>query len=132
MIWLLVLCTAILVFATAEVQIWGFTLNRHAWWMRNHPHNERRCINYKQIYATSIFSSGLSAITLFAWIWLMVMGCTCPWSAWLIGVYFIIALGSKMVLISYLSTIAKLCRLNKYYYPPVTVWLCKKFQEWSE
>ena len=128
--WIIVICSALLILATAEVQIWGFTLNRHAWWMKKHPGLERRCINYKSLFYTSIYTSVLSAITMFAWIFLIVMGCACSISGWLLVFLFFIAIGSKILLISYLHLIAKLCRLNKYYYPPLTVWLCKKFNGW--
>ena len=130
--WLIVICSALLILATSEVQIWGFTLNRHAWWMKEHPGLERRCINYKSLFYTSIFTSGLSAITLFAWIWLVIMGCACTLSGWMLFFLFFIALGAKILLIAYLALIAKLCRLNNYYYPPLTVWLCKKFQGWTK
>lgn len=130
--WIIVICTAILIFATSEVLVWSFTLNRHAWWMKNHPESERRCINFKSLYITSIFTGVLSGMNLFAWIYLLVMGCTCPISTALTFTLFFLALGAKLILISYLSLIAKLCRLNKYYYPPVTVWLCNRFQEWTK
>lgn len=126
---LIVICTTILILATSEVLIWSFTLNRHAWWTKNHPETERRSINYKSLLYTSTFTAVLSAITLFAWILLLTMGCTCPSSLPFTFLLFFIAIGSKLVLISYLSLIAKLCRLNKYYYPPITVWLCSKFKE---
>jgi len=128
--WLIVICSALLILATAEVQIWGFTLNRHAWWMKEHPGLERRCINYKSLFYTSIYTSLLSAVTMFAWIFLIIFGCVCPVSGWLLIFLFFIAMGSKLILISYLHLIAKLCRLSKYYYPPLTVWMCNKFQEW--
>jgi hypothetical protein len=63
---------------------------------------------------------------------IVVMGCACPISGWLLIFLFFIAIGSKMILISYLSLIAKLCRLNRYYYPPLTTWLCKQYTEMCE
>jgi hypothetical protein len=132
MTWLIVLATAILIFATSEVQVWSFTLNRHAWWMKKHPELEKRCINYKSLFYTSTFTALLSALTLFVWIYILVMGCMCPLSGIVIPALFFIGMGAKVVLISYLYLVAKLCRLNQYYYPPVTNWLIKKWIRWTE
>lgn len=124
-LWLLIICTIILVISTAEVQVWSFTLNRHAWWMKNHPKLERRCINYKSLFYTSTFTSVLSALTLFLWIYIIVMGCACSTVLFITMCLFCIAMGSTFILIGYLQLIAKLCGLKKYYYPPLSVWLCK-------
>ncbi len=125
---LITICTLITVIITAEVQIWGFTLNRHALWVRDNPVDERRVVNWKSLAYNSVLTASLSIITLLIWIWMIVMGgITYPlfFLLWLIGT------GFNIILISYLSLIAKLCRLNKYYYPPLTVYIARWFMKWT-
>ena len=128
MVWLTVICSIILIIVTSEVLLWSFTLNRHAWWIKTHPKEDKRNINYKSLFYNSTFTAIISIITLFVWIYLVIMGCACH--AMLLPLLFIIALGGSMVIICYLSLIAKLCRLDKYYYPPLTVKLCKWYKQW--
>lgn len=125
---LITICTIITVVITAEVQIWGFTLNRHAHWVKNNPVDERRVINWKSLSYNSILTASLSSTSLLTWIWIITMGGIAypmVFVLWLHGI------GFNTILISYLSLIAKLCRLNKYYYPPLTVYIAKKFMNWT-
>ena len=127
---LITIFSVLIVLAVAEVQIWGFTVNRHAWWMKNHPTQDKRRINYKSLFYASAFTSLLSLIMLFAWMYTIVLGTSaCNASIFLVTLFFIVGFGSSSVLISYLSLISRLCRLNKYYYPPLSSWLCKKIQK---
>ncbi len=127
--WLIVIASILLIAATTEVQLWCFTLNRHAWWLKNHPLKDRRSVSYKSLYFLSTFSALLSGLTLFTWMFIVTMGCACPISAPLFVMIWVIAMGSKVVLVSYLHLIAKLCRLSKYYYPILTVKLCQFYKK---
>lgn len=125
---LIVIASILLIAATTEVQLWCFTLNRHAWWSKNHPENDRRSINYKSLFYTSTVTAILSALTLATWMFIVVMGCNCPLSVVVIPALWFIGMGSKLILISYLTLIAKLCRLNEYYYPHISIWICRLFK----
>ena len=127
--WFIVIATILLIVATIEVQTWCFTLNRHAWWSKKYPSLDRRSINYKSLFYTSTFSCLLSFLTLLSWIIVITLGCSCPVASIMFFVFWMIAMGSKLVLISFLTLIAKLCRLNKNYYPSLTVWLCDKYKK---
>jgi len=129
MTWLIMIATILLIVATTEVQLWCFTLNRHAWWLQHHPHEDRRSVNYKSLYYSSTFAALLSALTLFTWIFIMVMGCSCSISIPATIMLWFIAMGGKLVLISHLSLLSKLCRLNKYYYPILTTMLCHQYKK---
>lgn len=125
---LIIIFSILIVLATTEVQIWGFTINRHAWWMKNNPHLEKRRINYKSLFWSSIFTAVLSLMMLLAWMITVMMIATCTSSYVLICLFFFVGFGSSAVLISYLSLISKLCGLNKYYYPPLSSWVCGKIK----
>jgi len=121
---IITICSILLILIVSEVQIWSFTLNRHAYWLKKHPELDRRNINYKSLFYTSMHCSILSLITLLLWIFAIVMGngyMTITFTVFL----FAIILGYMIIFISFLSLIAKLCRLNKNDYPPLTTILCK-------
>lgn len=125
--WLLAILSIFVLVFVNESLLWSYTINRHAEWIKRHPKDERRRINFKNLYKLSAFTAILSLFQLIFWIFLIVFGCHCALGAISYLGVFLFTTGNLFIIICLMRIVAKYSRLPKTYYPVFSNWLSEKW-----
>ena len=73
----MILLSIITFFISYEAILWGWSMNRHGYWLKRHPeHDKRRMVSHTMLRIASIMTSSLSILMWLWWVYLMVTGVT--------------------------------------------------------